>query len=502
MYELEKISLFINKQYGLEFRQQRLKLLQEAIQMRMKTCRMTSIGDYLQLIEQQPKELLLLVNLLTVHETYFFREPSHFTILSRELIPQLVKARSPYPFLRLMSAGCSTGEEAYSLAIAALAVPGAGIDWDFEVIGIDVDEKAIKKAQAGVYGLYSFRSCPKAIRDKYFYRVKKEQFMIKHAVKEKIRFETLNLFEQAYPDWMPSLDIIFYRNVSIYFSKEQRKALFQRLADLLNIDGCLFLSCTETLYHNNRKIPLIKNGETFYYQKQAGNSLPGQTVARMLPTTGRQPTVNKQLRPAFPSLRKKQISKIIPHCRCAGVTRTKTLSSTDSKGTRCRQLFAAALDLLKSKQYKEALNRLDEIVALDSSYVKAYTLKATILLNQEQLEAAVQFCRQALSIDSLCLEAYLLLGMATKLAGQPVEAMQRFREAIYVAPECWLAHFYLAEVYQLQEEDTYAQREYEITIKILKQGNFVKHGLSFFSVPFQQDDFIQLCKHNLAKLQN
>lgn len=502
MYELEKISLFINQQYGLEFHQQRLKLLQEAIQIRMKACKMASVGEYLQLIEQQSKELLLLIDLLIVHETYFFREPAHFTILSRELIPQLVKAKSPHPFLRLISAGCSTGEEAYSLAIAALAVPGAGIDWDFEVIGVDVDEKAIKKAQAGVYGLYSFRSCPKVIRDRYFYRVKKEQAMIKHAVKEKVRFETLNLFERSYPDWMTNLDVVFYRNVSIYFSKDQRQALFQRLSDLLNIDGCLFLSCTETLYHNNRKISLIKNGENFYYQKQAADSLSGQNAARILPTIDRQPAVSKRLRPTFPSLLKKQVPKIVPHCRHAGVTRTKPFPFADRNGTHCRQLFAAALDLLKSKQYKDALNRLDEIIALDSSYVKAYTLKATILLNQEQIEAAVELCQQALALDSLCLETYLLLGMAAKLAGQPVEAIQRFREAIYVAPECWLAHFYLAEVYQLQGEDTYAQREYEVTIKILKQGNFAKHGLSFFSVPFQHDEFIQLCKHNLDKLQN
>ncbi|CQR70731.1 putative biofilm formation methyltransferase WspC [Sporomusa ovata DSM 2662] len=502
--DLEKLSLLINQRYGLEFRRQRLKLLQAAIQERMKVCKISTINEYLQLVQQQEEELLRLINLLTVHETYFFREPTHLTIMSKQAIPELLENRRQTPFLRLLSAGCSTGEEAYSMAIAALTIPGAGIDWDFEVIGVDVDKEAIKKAQAGIYGLYSFRSCPRDIHENCFDRVAKESFMIKSHIKKKVRFEPLNLFAQVYPDWTQNMDIIFYRNVSIYFSEEQQKEVFRRLSELLTPDGCLFLSCTETLYHNNELLSLVKNDDVFYYQKQAAKTFTGRAaVTREITAINKQCLADGQTR-QIPALQlKKQIPKLILQTNRSSVTTRKRQSPLPlaGKDTRCQEQFTAALELVKFKKYPEAISRLDEVLAVDSFYIKAYTLKANILLNLQCVDTAIELCQTALMLDTFCLEAYLLLGMAAKLAGQQALAIQHFKEAVYVYPECWLAHFYLAEMYQLPEEAPYAKREYKLAMKLLKQGNFEKHGLSFFLMPFQLDDFIQLCQHNIAKLQ-
>ncbi|WP_094604058.1 putative biofilm formation methyltransferase WspC [Sporomusa silvacetica DSM 10669] len=502
--DLEKLSLLINQRYGLEFRQQRLKLLQEAIQERMEACKISTIDEYLQLVQQQEDELLLLINLLTIHETYFFREPAHLAIMSKQVIPRLVKTGKHLPFLRLLSAGCSTGEEAYSMAITALTIPGAGIDWDFEVIGVDVDKEAIKKAQAGLYGLYSFRSCPRDIRENCFDRIAKESFMIKSHIKKKVRFESLNLFAQVYPDWTQNMDIVFYRNVAIYFSKEQQQEVFRRLSELLKTDGCLFLSCTETLYHNNKLLSLVKNNDAFYYQKQAAETFIGRAaVTREITAINRQCLTADQPRQiAALQLKKPSPKPALPTDR-SNLTTSKRQSPLPlaAKSARCQQRFTAALELMKLKKYPEAISRLDEILAVDSFFIKAYTLKANILLNLQCVDTATELCQTALMLDTFCLEAYLLLGMAAKLTGQQAEAIKRFKEAVYVYPECWLAHFFLAEMYQLPEETPYAKREYELAMKILKQGNFEKHGLSFFLVPFQLDNFIQLCQHNIAKLQ-
>lgn len=499
--ELEKLGLFINQRYGLEFRQQRLELLQEAVQKRIEECKASTVGEYLNLLQQREEEVLLLINLLTVHETYFFREPMHLEVVTRQVIPRLVRNGGQYPLIRLLSAGCSTGEEAYSMAIAALKMPGAGINWDFEVIGVDVDKEAIKKAQAGLYGFYSFRSCPKEIRDSYFERVSKESFAIKSFVKEKVRFESLNLFEPVYPEWICNTDIVFYRNVSIYFSKEQREEVFCRMAGLLKSGGCLFLSCTETLYHSNNLMSLVKSGETFYYRKQDNDSVDSRKA-----DTGAITAIDKQY--IAPDISRK---KLTPEVKTRpAITGSKGLHYSppsskqqpliDNKVDSCQQILTDALELVKLKRYDEAISRLDEIIAVDSFFVKAYTLKANILLNRQSVATAIELCQAALAIDAFCLEAYLLLGMAAKLAGQREEAIQRFKEAVYVFPECWLAHFFLAEVYHLQEESACAKREYEVAMRILRQGNFEKHGLSFFLVPFRLDDFIQVCQHNIAKL--
>lgn len=499
--ELEELSLFINQHYGLEFRHQRLELLQEAVQKRMEARKLPTVGEYWNLIQQQEAEVLHLISLLTVHETYFFREPKHLDIMTRQVLPRLVKNGGQYPFLRMLSAGCSTGEEAYSMAIAALKMPGAGIHWDFEVIGVDVDQEAIKKAQTGLYGLYSFRSCPEEIRNRYFERMSPENFRIKNLVKEKVRFESLNLFQPVYPDWMQSIDIVFYRNVSIYFSKEQREAVFRRLAGLLNHDGCLFMSCTETLYHHDDVISLVKKGQTFCYKKQDVTSIDSHaTVARKIATGNRQYGIINKPRNNIVSHVKKW-SPTTERVRF-NVTSNEQRPLVDNRGDQCQQMFIATLELVKLKKYDEAIKRLDEIIAIDSFFIKAHTLKANILLNQQSVKAAIEICQATLIMDEFCLEAYLLLGMAEKLVGQMEQAIRRFKEAVYVQPECWLAHFFLAQVYQLREEWPYAKREYEVAMGILKQGKFESHGLSFFSMPFQIDDFIQLCQHNIAPLKD
>ncbi|MBP2627028.1 MAG: methyltransferase, CheR-type [Firmicutes bacterium] len=498
--ELEELKLFINQRYGLEFRHQQLELLQEAVEKRIKVCAFSTVSEYLYLLQQREEESLQLIHLLTVNETYFFREPIHFDVMAMQVIPELVRKGQKRPFLRVVSAGCSTGEEAYSMAIAILKIPGAGIDWDFEVIGVDVDKEAIQKAQVGLYGLYSFRSCPKDIQDRYFERMSKESFTIKNFVKEKVRFECLNLFEQVYPDWIRTTDIIFYRNVSIYFSKEQRKEAFRRLANLLNHGGCLFLSCTEMLYHNNNVLPLVKSGETFYYRKQNNPSILSQdTVAGAITGIDKHTVQRNHLVP--PQI-KRRTTKAESRSLHYGLSSHTPEPPMNNKGDRCQEIFAEALQLVNFKKYDEAIVRLDEIIAHHSFFVKAYALKANILLNQQNVAAAIEVCYEALAVDHFCLEAYLLLGMAAKFAGQMEEAIQRFKEAIYVHPECWLAHFFLAEVYQLQKEISYAGREYEVAMRILKQGNFENHGLSFFLVPFQLEDFIQLCQYNIANLKD
>ncbi|WP_371374141.1 CheR family methyltransferase [Sporomusa aerivorans] len=503
--ELEELDLFISRRFGLEFRHQRLDLLKDAVQRRIALSQALTVRQYLNFLQQREEEVLLLINLLTVHETYFFREPTQLEVMAGQVIPQLLKNAGAKPLLRLLSAGCSTGEEAYSMAIAALKIPGAGSEWDFEVIGMDVDKAAVDKAQAGIYGSYSFRSCPEDVRDNYFQPVTKDRFAIKPFVKAKVRFEHLNLFEPVYPEWLRSMNIVFYRNVSIYFSQEQRQEVFRRLAGLLTAGGCLFLSCTETLYHNNNLMSLVKSGDTFYYRKQ-------DRFFRASPDTGPEITAVKprslnvqpsaiRHSPAKAAVKKRTLPSE-PSKMQLRLPADKLMPGGGNKADICRQLFADALELVNGKNYDEAIVFLDRILARDSFYVRAHTLKANILLNRQNAAAAIEACQAALVIDALCLEAYLLLGMAARLTGMTDEAIHRFKEAVYVSPECWLAHFFLAEMYQMREENAFAKREYEVAMRLLTQGKFAGHGLSFFLVPFQLEDFIRLCQHNIAKLQD
>ena len=487
--EREELSRFISRRYGLDFHRQRLDCLETAVQKRMEACRENSVASYLRRLQQREDEALRLVQLLTVHETYFFRESAQFELLIRDVLPRMLPRGVDGRVLRLLSAGCSTGEEAYSLAMAILNMPGAGVDWDFEVIGVDLDPAVIRKAQAGIYGTYSFRTCTEQIKNKYFVQIDPECWSIKECVKQKVHFATMNLFETEYPAQIRQLDVIFYRNVSIYFSRQQREMAFLRLAELLRAEGCLFLSCTETLVHHSPLLALRQNGDNFYYCKRETG------VAEAADSAGSAPRAVAGTRTSWGDLRAK---KRIP--QRARTVRDTAKSSPGERWPEKRPAFDEALGLAKRKCYEEALACLEKMLAADVFALRAYTLKANILLNRQQIAAAQAACREALALDVFCLEAYLLLGMAAKLDGDTGEAVRRFKEAVYVQPECWWAHFQLAEVYQLRNEAGYARREYEVAAGILQRGNMDNHGLSLFVTPFQPEDFIQVCRHNIEKL--
>ena len=266
--------------------------------------------------------------------------------------------------------------------------------------------------------------------------------------------------------------------------------LFKRLASLLKNDGCLFLSCTETLYHNTELLALVKNGETFYYRKEA-SSKQKSLLQRERPAANiTAPILTSPLRRPV----RRRLPETKQDCQRSFKPR-KTRNAAELE-----LVLQNAKELVQSKQYEAALSQLDEIISAAPELVPAITLKANLLLDRAEYEVAKELCLRALEKDFFCLEAYLLLGMGAKAKGENDDALRHFKEALYVSPECWLAHFFLAELYSLNGEDRYARREYEVTADILSRIGFAGHGLSVFQLSFQKEDVISLCQHNMKKL--
>lgn len=175
---LEPFLSLIRERYGLIFQGERGNDIKEAIRARMAACGVSNAAEYLAYIRLKEDEFLSFIGLLTINETYFFREPAQLDVLAKQLTDRL-SHRTDKPVFRLLSAGCSTGEEAYSLAIKLLEIPGVGETWDFQVVGVDVDVNAIDKARTGIFGEYSFRAFPEEKRLRYFDRTANGHFGIK-----------------------------------------------------------------------------------------------------------------------------------------------------------------------------------------------------------------------------------------------------------------------------------------------------------------------------------
>ena len=275
--DIQPFKSIIKERCGLRFETEKEATLADGIRARMSQRGMAMDAEYLACVMRDEDEFHSLVNLLTINETYFLREPVHLDLLADKLLPAMLAERKPGDPIRILCAGCSTGEEPYSVMIKLLEKYGAGIKGLVSIIGADIDSDALNRAKQGIYCGFSFRDFPVALREKYFEPTEDARHRIRDSVKEKVQFMKLNLVSDRYPDVLCGLDVIFYRNVSIYFEPETQRSIFNKLAGLLREKGWLFVSATETLSHNHGVLPLVELDGVFCYQKNVELTIAHRT---------------------------------------------------------------------------------------------------------------------------------------------------------------------------------------------------------------------------------
>lgn len=494
------LSIFkslIKEKCGLSFEDSREPILAKGIEARVSERALASPEEYFTVLAREPDEFSRLVNLITVNETYFFREPAHFSILTEQLLPEII-ARANDRKIRIVCAGCSTGEEPYTIAMALLAKFGPDFHRMFSVVGFDIDEEAIGRARAGVYAAHSFRGVPEQIRKSYFDE-QGTSCRIKEAVRENVELLRLNIFGDAYPDTVRNADVIFYRNVSIYFEPEAQERIFKNLAGLLNEKGYLFLSSSETFAHNIGVLSLVEKEGIFLYSK--GFEVRIEERRKSLRNEN---TVSAQTPQRFtvkPAAGKPVVARIptpVSTRSVAGGGAIVLNYAATRHNDEPHHLFDQALSLAEGKKYEDALKLAERVINMQPSFMKAYMLRAGILVNLKRFNEAEAVCRRGMERDRWGLEGHLMLGLITKIQGNLDEAKKRFKEAVYIKSSSWLAHFYLGEILRQEGEKELAGREYEIVIKLLEGKGPPEHGLTFFPFSFPIGQLVHLCKHNLA----
>lgn len=472
---LSPIKNLVRQHCGLSFEDAREALLAEGIRTRLKKRGLTSPDEYLDLLSRDAEEVRRLVSLITVGETYFFREAVHFRILVDRLIPELWAYRGSQGRLKIVCAGCSTGEEPYTIAIALHERFGPGFSSRFSLIGFDIDEEALDKARQGRYAAHSFRGVPERIRDAYF-ASEGSRYRISGACRKGVTFVSQNICDDTYPDTLRDTDVLFYRNVSIYFGPELQQRIFRNLAGLLHERGYLFLSSTETFCHNIGVLSLVERDGIFLYSKGVEVRIEER----------RKPAVRGTAKTALPA---PAVERPAPE----SVPRVPSSRSQDE----AHRVFDETLLLAEKKQYDAALDGLAKVLALKPSFAEALLLKTEILINCKRLDEAEAACRRAVTEDRWCLEGQLFLGLIAKIRGALAEARQRFKEALYIQSSCWVAHFYLGEIHRCEGDLELAAREINLVIQLLEEKGAAAHGLRFFTFPFPGEQIVHLCRHNL-----
>ena len=273
--EFQLIRDFIHEKYGILFRDEKRSFVKMKLIQRVSRLGLNSFREYFELVmgDEEEMQRRKMISLLTNNESYFFREDPQLDIYRDDLLPQLKVRKTLHGerVLRVLSAGCSTGEEAYTLAMLTFESGGFFWGWDVEIIGLDVDTRALATAREGVYYERSLRMTDGRYVDKYFSPNSGTHFDVKAHLKRMVDFRWGNIIDPD--DWgdLKDLDIIFCRNVLIYFSEEKTRIALGNFHDALRPGGYLMLGHSESLTGGmppDRSFGRVRHKTNIFYQKQ------------------------------------------------------------------------------------------------------------------------------------------------------------------------------------------------------------------------------------------
>lgn len=399
---------------------------------------------------------------LTIGETYFFRDAGSFKALEESILPAIVSARKDTSRLRIWSAGCSTGEEPYSIAILIKRMSHLFKDWNVTIIGTDINAKALKKAFDGVYTEWSFRGAPPWLKDGYF--TKKDAFYeIAPEIRQMVTFSFLNLAEDVYPSLLnntSAIDMILCRNVLMYFSPDVAGRVIHGFHNSLLEGGYLFLSPTEGLRMTSYPFKALSLENTTVYKK---GSLDGPKEAlapayaplwQVLAQDGE----TRDLPLGFVGSEVREEARREPS-NAPGVEAASApvpaLPSTD-----------AAERLLRDGLYVEAARVLESIVSVKGAEGPATGLLARAYANQGRLDLAIAWCEKALAADNLNPIKHYLLATILQEQGRPEDAVKSLRKALYLDHDFVLAHFVLGNLLVRLGDPDGAIRQYRNALRL------------------------------------
>lgn len=279
--EFQLIQRLVKEQTGIALTEHKRSLVTSRLGKRLRALNLKSFRSYYEYLsgDSGAEEREQFVNAMTTNKTDFYRERVHFDFLERELIPGLKTraAQTGERRIRIWSAGCSTGEESYTIALTVCEALGRLLTWDVRILASDIDTHVLAQAEAGLYTEDRVAEIPPALLHRHFLRGTGDQaglVKVGREIRSLVTFRRINLLEEPWPIHA-SFDVIFCRNVIIYFDKPTQRRLMHRFADYLKDDGFLFLGHSESLYGVCDRFAFLHNT---IYRKIASTASPGRAT--------------------------------------------------------------------------------------------------------------------------------------------------------------------------------------------------------------------------------
>lgn len=413
---LAQFSEFVAGHMGLHFPAERWPDLQRGIQNAMPEFGFANAEQCVQWLMTEPltrQQIEILAGNLTVGETYFFREKRAFEILAAHILPELIQSRRGRDqHLRFWSTACCTGEEAYSLAITLRRIIPDLQDWQVTILATDLNPRFLHKAAAGVFGEWSFRDAPAWLKDQYFQCEESNRYTIRPEIRQMVQFAHLNLAADTYPALLTdtnAMDVIFCRNVLMYFAPARAQKVIAQLQRCLVDGGWLALSATESAVATSRQFTAVSFDGAILYRKSDRPAAP--VVAPVTP-------VEWEL-PAEPPVPAPTVEP--PHGKPA---------------PDARELIQLTRELANHGRLTEALAAADTLMLAEKLNPVVHYLRAMILQEQGAMPQAVAALRRAIYLNHEFIIAHFALGNLTRGAGQQKEADKHFLNALQLLDRC------------------------------------------------------------------
>jgi len=475
---LSKFSRFVEVNMGLSFPKEKWADLERGIR---SAASEFSVGDaescikWLMSSHLSKCQVETLASHLTVGETYFFRDRKYFDVLEKRIIPGLVRSRTgKEQNIRIWSAGCATGEEPYSVAILIRRLIPDLRNWNITILATDINPRFLQKAREGVYTDWSFRENPNWVRENYFMRTTKG-FELREEIRNMVTFSYHNIIEDPFPSLSNNtnaMDIIFCRNVLMYFSPERARDAIQHFYRCLADDGQLIVSAVEAsqaLFSEFRTINFP--GVILYRKTEAIEEAP---LIRIPPE-----------RLQVPQPQTQEFRCRIPERRPPVTTPTYAMTEPAPS---LPDSYEEALRSYMQGHYAETAIKLTALLSSNKSRggkggvsvakgdegtldAKAMSLLARAYANQGRLSDALLWCERAVASDKVSSEFHYLLATILQEVGQTEEAIAALKQTLYLDQDFVPAHFQLGNLTRQQGKLKESRKHFENALSILKAYN-------------------------------
>jgi len=438
---ISELSDYIRNRMGIYFPRERWAELKRKVVQAADTLGFPDDASCIQWVlssKSDKLQLELLASCLTVGETYFFREANSLQALTDRVFPELIRSHSDGDRrIRIWSAGCSSGEEPYTVAMMVLDCPGLK-GWDVGILGTDINQAVLRKAEAGVYSDWSFRGVDPGIRERYFVRKAASSYEVVPALKDMVTFAHLNLIDDSYPALLNStnaIDLILCRNVLMYFSPDSVRNVLGKFRQSLVPDGWLLVSAVEAS---------TVGEEGFSPLMCAGAVLHRRTGEKVVEAKGPD-------RPAAPPARSKP-------------------RQSEPKGSGLEQtaIYQCAIDFYEEGNHEGAIPLLGTLAARPGAETPVFALLSRCYANKGLLTQAEEWCRRAIDADKLNAASRYLLALILIEKLEPEDAMNALRKAIYLEPNFAIAHYTMANLHHRKQNEAESRRHLKHALSALK----------------------------------